>query len=215
MNGQTSRLEAVRQMFYKCNIQSIVETGTFRGTTTEWLAGFGVPVMTIESHRPTFEFAMRRLKRHGNVSVRFGNSVDVLLEHLPRLGQDAPTLLYLDAHWNGYLPLAEELHAICTNLTRFVIVIDDFAVPGDLGYTFDDYGLGKALTADYLSASSGRDLSRFYPAVPSREETGLRRGWIALTGDPSFVEELSRIPLLRVCPKTSCRIGMFSEHEAD
>jgi hypothetical protein len=53
MNGQTARLEAVRQIFYRCGIQSIIETGTFRGTTTEWLAAFDVPVITIESHRST------------------------------------------------------------------------------------------------------------------------------------------------------------------
>jgi hypothetical protein len=31
-----------------------------------------------------------------------------------------------------------------------VAMIDDFRVPGDEGYAYDDYGPGKALTADYL-----------------------------------------------------------------
>ena len=197
MNGQTARLEAVRQVFYGCRIQSIIETGTFRGTTTEWLAGFGVPVMTIESHAPTFEFAVRRLRNFKNVSVRMGSSSDVLSKYLPSIGRATPTMIYLDAHWEGHLPLAEELDTICSCLDHFVIVIDDFEVPRDPGYTFDDYGPGKALTADYLNRSAGRSLARFYPSVPSIEETGIRRGWIVLTGDATFVEALSTNVLLR------------------
>jgi len=197
MNGQTARLEAVREIFYRCGIRSIIETGTFRGTTTEWLAGFGVSVMTIESHAPTFEFAIRRLRRFENVSVRLGSSSDILREYLPSVGRATPTMIYLDAHWEGHLPLAEELAAICRCLDRFVIIVDDFEVPADPGYSFDDYGPGNALTADYLESSAGRSLARFYPSVPSKEETGNRRGWIVLTGDATFIETLSTITLLR------------------
>jgi hypothetical protein len=197
MNGQTARLEAVRQIFYRCGIRAIIETGTFRGTTTEWLAGFGVPVMTIESHAPAFEFAVRRLRRFKNVSVRLGSSSDILLDHLPSVGRATSTMIYLDAHWGVHLPLAEELAAICRCLDRFVVIVDDFEVPGDPGYTFDDYGPGKALTADYLDSCAGRGLARFYPSVPSKEETGSRRGSIVLTGDAAFIETLSTIALLR------------------
>jgi hypothetical protein len=197
MNGQTARLEAVRQLSYKCGIRSIIETGTFRGTTTEWLAGFGVPVMTIESHAPTFEFAVRRLRRFKNVSVRLGSSSDILPDYLPSVGRATSTMIYLDAHWAGHLPLAEELAAICRCLNRFVVVVDDFEVPGDPGYSFDNYGPGKSLTADYLDSCAGRGLARFYPSVPSKEETGNRRGWIVLTRDAAFIETLSTIALLR------------------
>jgi hypothetical protein len=197
MNGQTARLEAVREIFYGCGIQSILETGTFRGTTTEWLAGFGVPVMTIESHAPTFEFAVRRLRHLGNVSVRPGSSCDILPDYLQSVGRATSTMIYLDAHWEGHLPLAEELSAICRFLDRFVVIVDDFEVPGDPGYTFDDYGSGKTLNADYLDRCAGRGLARFYPSVPSREETGVRRGWIVLTGDAAFIDTLSTIALVR------------------
>ena len=129
MNGQTARLEAVRQVIYRCGIQSIIETGTFRGTTTEWLAGFGVSVVTIESHAPTFEFAVRRLRRFKNVCVRMGSSSDILPKYLPSIGRATATMIYLDAPWEGHLPLAEELAAICRCLDRFVIVVDEFEVP--------------------------------------------------------------------------------------
>ncbi len=63
MNGQTARLEATREIFYKCQIKLIIETGTFRGTTTEWLARLGAPVISVELHPPSYEFSERR-KRH-------------------------------------------------------------------------------------------------------------------------------------------------------
>ena len=198
LNASTARLEAVRQIFYRCAIQSIIETGTFRGTTTEWFAQLGVPVVSIESHPPTFEFAIRRLKRFDNVTVLPGSSTDILPTYLGSLvDRSAPTLIYLDAHWEGHLPLAEELDVISRTLERFVIVVDDFEVIGDPGYSFDNYGPGKALNAEYLDRCAGRDLARFYPSVPSNQETGTRRGWIVLTKDPEFIKILSTIDLLR------------------
>jgi hypothetical protein len=196
MNASTARLEAVRQIFYSCGVRSIIETGTFRGTTTEWFAQLGVPVLSIESHAPTFEFAIRRLKRFDNVTVLPGSSTDVLPRHLRSVDRSTPTMIYLDAHWEGHLPLAEELEVICRSLDRFVIIIDDFEVPSDAGYSFDNYGPGRALTAEYLDRCAGRDLARFYPSVPSKEETGTRRGWIVLTKDPEFIKTLSTIGLL-------------------
>lgn len=194
MNASTARLEAARQIFYKCAILSIIETGTFRGTTTEWFAQLGVPVMSIESHAPTFEFASRRLKRFANVSVLPGSSTAVLPDCLRSVDRSSPTMIYLDAHWEGHLPLAEELEVICRSLDRFVIIVDDFEVPGDTGYSFDNYGPGNA---EYLNRSAGQDLERFYPSVPSNEETGTRRGWIVLTKDSEFIKTLSTVSLLR------------------
>src|SRR5450631_3532673 len=48
MNGMTSRLEATRQIIYALGIERIVETGTFRGTTAEWFAQFGITVESVE-----------------------------------------------------------------------------------------------------------------------------------------------------------------------
>jgi predicted O-methyltransferase YrrM len=197
MNGQTARLEATRQILFGCQIKAIIETGTFRGTTTEWFAQFGVPVNSIEAHAPTYEFAKRRLGHLGNVSVEFGDSVRVLESLMPKIAKAAPTFVYLDAHWENYLPLRDEIDLICAHLTKPVILIDDFEVPGDPGYTFDNYGPGKALTEDYLRACKFNQLEKFYPAVPSAEETGGKRGWIVLAGDPAMIQALNRINLLK------------------
>lgn len=197
MNGQTARLEATREVLYRAEIESIVETGTFRGTTTEWFAGFSMPVLSIEAHLPTFEFARRRLEHFRNVTVRFGSSVEVFKDVLPKGNRDTKRLFYLDAHWEDHLPLKEELELICTYCDRFVVLIDDFQVPHDQGYTFDNYGPGKALTTEYLASCHTGKLAKFYPSTPSWEETGLRRGWLALTNDPEFTKALGKIHLLR------------------
>ena len=197
MNGQTSRLEAVREIIYDCQIKQIIETGTFRGTTTEWLAEFGVPVISIEAHDSFYEFSKRRLAKFTNVSVQHANSADALKAILPTLPKTMPTLLYLDAHCEMFLPLGEELRLICSHLEEFVVLIDDFEVLDDPGYAFDNYGPGKALTEGYLRANEAEHLHKFYPSIPSNNETGRRRGWIVLTCSDAISKRLEKISLLR------------------
>ena len=197
MNGQTSRLEAVREIIYDCQIKQIIETGTFRGTTTEWFAEFGVPVVSIEVHDSSYEFSKRRLAKLTNVSVQHANSADALKAILPTLPKTMPTLLYLDAHCEMFLPLGEELRLICSHLEEFVVLIDDFEVPDDPGYAFDNYGPGKALTEEYLRANEADHLHKFYPSIPSNNETGRRRGWIVLTCSDAISKRLEKISLLR------------------
>jgi hypothetical protein len=74
-----------------------------------------------------------------------------------------------------------------------VVVIDDFEVPGDPGYAFDDYGAGKALTSEYISGMIERfKLRAYYPTKPSTCETGAKRGCVVLAH-----RTLSDVSLLR------------------
>jgi hypothetical protein len=85
--------------------------------------------------------------------------------------------VYLDAHWNADLPLADELDVVFNYWPAAVIMIDDFQVPDDVGYSYDDYGQGKALTAAYIApAVTNHFLQTLYPAAGSTEESGARRG---------------------------------------
>ena len=47
MNGQRERMKLVREIVTECRIGRVIETGAFIGNTTAWLAGFGLPVMTV------------------------------------------------------------------------------------------------------------------------------------------------------------------------
>jgi hypothetical protein len=194
MNGMTSRLEATRQMIFALGIEQIVETGTYRGTTTEWFAQFGIPIETVEISERFFAFSKARLAGFPHVKLSLNSSVPYLEARIPTA---ARTLFYLDSHWENYLPLREELRLIFRRYKNAVVLIDDFKVEDDSGYGFDAYSSEKDITLRYISSSDSKNLRFFYPATPSAQETGARRGWIVITSNDLIVRELSRLTLLR------------------
>jgi hypothetical protein len=105
---------------------------------------------------------------------------------------------YLDAYWNADLPLAEELDIVFGHCLAALVMVDDFSVPGDPEYGFDDYGAGMSLTADYVApAVSAYALSVLCPAVPAAEESGTRRGCIVLAREVFHGAALASLSLLR------------------
>ena len=55
-------------------------------------------------------------------------------------------------------------------------MVDDFQVPGDAGYQFDDYGEGKKLSLNYLNPVAHLGFTPFFPTLPSSEESGVNAG---------------------------------------
>lgn len=197
MNGQTARLEAVRALVFEVQPKLIVETGTFRGTTTQWLAQLGFPVISVEVNRRYHEFSRRRLEHMRNVSVRLGNSVDFLKEMIVDTGAvPATTVFYIDSHWGKHLPLRSEMETIFRRFTEFVVIIDDFKVENDDGYAYDDYGPGQQLTIELLLSYDLPGMSVFFPSVAGKRETGARRGAVFVTASPTITNKLCRQPLL-------------------
>lgn len=198
MNGQAGRQKLFRQIFAELRPVAIVETGTFRGTTTEFFAEFGVPVYTAEVTPRFYAFAEERFRSASDrVHVVLADS-RALLRQLatdPSFPKDN-VFFYLDAHWHFDLPLADEIDTIFGSWKRSIIMIDDFAVPGD-SYHYDDYGPGAALNAEYLDALGRTDMFRFYPSLPAEQETGYKRGCIVLCNDAETQQQLSHIELLR------------------
>jgi len=106
---------------------------------------------------------------------------------------------YLDAHWNEDLPLAEEIGIVFSRCPSAVVMIDDFRVPFDPGYGYDDYGPGKALVSGYIRlAVLAHQLQAFYPSTPSAAEGGARRGCIVLAKEACHGTILASMPLLRL-----------------
>jgi hypothetical protein len=103
----------------------------------------------------------------------------------------------LDAHWYADLPLEGELDIIAKDWEHFVIMIDDFQVPGDEGYGFDSYGENQALTlARFAEVFRRQRLTPFFPNLYSGEETGIKRGCVVLAQEPGMVEILAHISSL-------------------
>jgi hypothetical protein len=199
--GQTGRLAVFAALRPIVNPGFILETGTCYGTTTELLAESGLPVVTIESNARNYAFARARLRRFANVQLWLGDSrigaLRALDLHRTTLGA-RPLFAYLDAHWNEDLPLAEELDVVFTRCPNPVVMVDDFRVPDDPGYGYDDFGPGKALDQSYIApAVETHRLGVFYPMLPSAKETGQRRGCVVLAREADWAEPLLATGLLR------------------
>jgi hypothetical protein len=193
LNGQARRAEAVRDIFRLIDFSSIIETGTYRATTTLMLRGLTqAPIATIEADSRNYHYSRLRLLRVPDVKVIEGDSATVLRGLASRQPWNrAPAFFYLDAHWLDALPLPEELRTVTSGWSDFLILIDDFRVPGDAGYGYDDYGPGRVLEPAILVPLAGQPITVYWPAAASRLETGARRGWIVLAS-AGFVDERLR-----------------------
>jgi hypothetical protein len=69
MNSQSARCALARQIIKDCKIARIIETGTFFGTTTEFFAAFGLPVVTVELNPAHAAQSRERLKTLKNVRL--------------------------------------------------------------------------------------------------------------------------------------------------
>ena len=204
-NGQPLRQALFRDLIDRFRPASIIETGTYRGTTTEFMARTALPIFSVEVVPRNYGFAMARFWHQRNVTIRRGNSPEVLrtlFDGDRRFFNEHVIFAYLDAHWNADLPLADELDLIFDRCPRAISMIDDFQVPFDAGYGYDDYGSGKALTSAYIASAVRKyELHTFYPSVPSREEGGARRGCAVLAKAAIHSRQLGSVPLLRMAER--------------
>jgi hypothetical protein len=197
-NGQQYRRRIFLELLRRFPIQAIVETGTFRGTTTALFADTSLPVYSVESHPRYFAYSQMRFRRlRGQVHLHQGDS-RAYLRLLAR--QDSvphsDVFFYLDAHWEEDLPLREEVQIIFSHWTRAVIMIDDFQVP-NLDYAFDDYGPGRVLNMGYLDpVAAPFGVSAFFPAADCTQETGAKRGTVVLCREPEVAERMGGLQTL-------------------
>jgi len=111
-----------------------VETGTYQGETTAFLAQTAKKVYTVEPSTELAKNARKRLRGFHNVTILEGKSEDLLSEIIERV--DGPLSFWLDAHYSGGTtfkgtagtPIREELALIqkhILRLDRLTVLIDD------------------------------------------------------------------------------------------
>ena len=201
-NGQQGRAEIFRQLLKCVTFRAVVETGTFRGTTTVFLRrASGLPVYTVEAAPRSFFYAKERFKSESGIYQELGDSRP-FLEKLGRTRELAGRVFfYLDAHWREDLPLYEEMQIIARFWEDPVIMIDDFEVPDDPAYDFDDYGPGKRISVSYLPEEVRSDFCLFWPNMRGEEESGLHRGCVVICRQGPTAEKLAELSVLRPnCP---------------
>jgi hypothetical protein len=199
LNAQTFRQRAYSDITSRIRFAAIVETGTYRGTTTDFFAKSGLPVYSVEVDPRLYAYAaLRFFFQRNQVHVFHGDSPEFLRDLAGN--PDFPkskVFFYLDAHVqdsSAYhkAPLIEELEIIFTNWMGAVVMVDDFQVPGT-GYSFDDWGPGKTLNLDCLHPLQHLNITAFFPSCGPEAETGAKRGWVVLCRDGAIAESLREI----------------------
>jgi hypothetical protein len=111
-----------------CQCDVFIETGTFKGQTTEWAAEQFEKVITIEIESDLFKETSRRLANHQNIEFHLGDSRETLENVLPTLTGSKP-LIWLDAHACGDeatdSPLLEEIEIVNRYCPDASVLIDD------------------------------------------------------------------------------------------
>jgi hypothetical protein len=202
LNGQRIRQGVYAEIVRRIRFQAIVETGTYRGTTTAYFAQSGLPVYTVEIDPRCFAYASMRFRKYDRVRVHEGDSPEFLKE-LARLPEcpRSRVLFYLDAHVQDSsryhkAPLVEELTIIFSHWAESVVMIDDFQVPAS-SYSFDDWGPSRNLCLDCFESLKDFGLTAFFPVANAADESGARRGWVVVCRDNSIAQALNEVEGLR------------------
>jgi hypothetical protein len=199
-NGQAGRQKIFEAIVNEGQFQAIVETGTCLGETTGWLNHVtGLPIYSSEINRFLHLIAARRLVSKKSIQLKHGDSVDFLRDLAVSQAAGQRIFFYLDAHGYESLPLAEELRLIASHWHDFVVMVDDFEVPGDGRYGFDDYGFGRALNMRcFGKVFHNLGLVPYSPCLPALQETGARSGYVLLARAGSgAAQRLDALALLR------------------
>ena len=188
-NGQEYRRRCIDAIIAAVQPHEIIETGTFRGSTTRYFAEhYECPVYTIDNNRYLYLYSKLRLLRHPRAHAWFGDSRKLLRQRKAAGANAIPTFFYLDAHWRADLPLRDEVNFIIRHWAEAVICIDDFRVDDDPGYSYARYRV--FFTLDYIALPS--DVAVYFPAAPSSSETGLKKsGAVFLALGKTMQENIS------------------------
>jgi len=198
-NGQLHRKSIFLELNKMFNFDVIVETGTFIGDTTGYFASVtDIPILTCEFRKLFQSLAKSRLQSIEKIRFTVGDSRQFLREILEGKTDGKQfskmAFFYLDAHWHEDLPLKDELQIIVKYLENFIIMVDDFQVPHDAGYGWDDYGRNKALNLETFKKLLDKlKLKPYFPNLPSAQESGGKRGCVILVPEGKINHQLQDV----------------------
>lgn len=133
--------EELHKIIQKYDINTIIETGSYKGWSTNVLAQYGKEVISIEINPELLNLAKANNSHNSNVIFYEGSSQKILEKILPDY-KNKNLVIFLDAHWHDYWPILDELTVIKDNELEPVIIIHDFFTPNEFGnskFGFDRY----------------------------------------------------------------------------
>ena len=183
-NGDTFIEQEFLALKKRFKIDTVVETGTCFGGTTQFLGKHFKRVISIELNAEYLQIARIRIGNLHNIHLYAGATEKILIKVLAK---EAPvnnnTLFYLDAHWETHCPLQDELSIIAAHRLKPVIAIHDFQVPDQPGLAFNSFA-GQPFTFEWLNSSFdniyGKNNYEHYYNTEAHS-TALRIGIIYLT----------------------------------
>ena len=151
-------LEWTLELSKKLNLITFFETGTYHGDTAKIVSQYFKKVITIENNVEYYNVAKNNLSDIKNCSLHLGNSPELMDELLKE--NDSSIFFFLDAHWENYWPLLDELKIIKKKNIKPVIAIHDFYVPDandNAKFGFDSYN-NQPLNFEYIKS----DIEKIY-----------------------------------------------------
>ena len=176
------KVEAVLACARRHGIRRLLETGTFEGEMVRKVRDAFDSIVTIELSAELAEEARRRLRPYRHVTVRAGDSAEVLPDVLRELRD--PALFWLDGHYSGggtargarETPLLDELRAIAGHGVRgHVVLIDDARLLGTGDYPSRERveELLRERMPEYRLTIAD-DIARWEPATSETPSSGER-----------------------------------------
>lgn len=168
--------DVARHVIERFDVDLFVETGLYEGETIGVVRGWfpDLPILSLEID---VERIVAAEARWPDVVYVPGSS-ELNLQKLTKFGLFWHRLpfFYLDAHWNEYCPLLDELRAIL-KLRRAIVAIDDFDVPRQPEsnpYCFFGEGRMWTLDKDLLRELVGHVTGRvYYPKQLNAHQRGM------------------------------------------
>ena len=173
--GDVFAKEKMKHIIESNGIKTIVETGTYLGSTTKWFSQWADKVHTFEVKQDHFNKAKEALKGCNNITMHLGNSAYELSKVIGDLSDK--TFFFLDAHWEDYNPLLDELKVIADSGLKPIIAIHDFKVPDHPELGFDSYK-GQDYDLEWIKPSLKLIYGEDYLIKYNTEATGAKRGII-------------------------------------
>ena len=158
-------------------LDTVIETGTYHGVTTEWFANNFSKVYTVECNETYYRESQERVSKYPNINHNLMDS-PVFLEKVLSEIDETKTIIFLDAHWYTN-PVLNELDSIRKSGKKPILAIHDFKVPDrpDFGYDiYPDQGIVYEWKwiESHIRSIYGDDFEIFY----NEEAVGAKRGCI-------------------------------------
>ena len=140
----------------KFGLNTIIETGTWRGESTQLLSTLFDRVYSCELFYDRYVQHYTELLKNDKVKLIRGSSADVLPEMFDEIGNDT-FILYLDAHESNSLPLRDELQIVADYGFKPVIIVHDWNINCTIDFDPWSYTINFDYIKDKIELIYGED----------------------------------------------------------